>query len=235
MHTLLLCDTPDSEGQAYGRSIHYPPFLRKCTLNITGCKCTQLLCRKHEFSGLEVYEALSAEWEHDCVRAERVWALIVPVPPPDSKQVVGDSWFLWFTYLLILVGGIGPFPTVINEAQGGKKRERWLYLSSVPTFQKLPSSCAQCLCSIHVFCHTSFPIPLTMVEMKVIDMSPNNKRLECLIPGLMFVFTIFSSVNTKMSSWNTFMYYLMFLWKQSTAFSQNFSDINKRVSFPQKR
>lgn len=54
MHTLLLCDTLNSEGQAFGHSIRYPPLLCKCALNITGCKCTQLLCRKHEFSGLEV-------------------------------------------------------------------------------------------------------------------------------------------------------------------------------------
>ncbi len=119
MHTLLLCDTPDSEGQAYGRSIRYPPFLRKCTLNITVCKWN---VESMNFQGSR-FMRLSQHNKSDCVCAERVWALPVPVPPPEHKPVVGDPWLFWFSYLLILVGGIGPFPTVINEAQEKKKRE----------------------------------------------------------------------------------------------------------------
>ncbi len=172
MHTLLLCDTPDSEGQAYGRSIRYPPFLRKCTLNITVCKWN---VESMNFQGSR-FMRLSQHNKSDCVCAERVWALPVPVPPPEHKPVVGDPWLFWFSYLLILVGGIGPFPTVINEAQE-KKKKRDGFVSAL---------CLQFKNDLHhvpnvwfiSFALLPFRNLSSGSRWKWIDMSPNNKRLE---------------------------------------------------------
>lgn len=118
----------------------------------------------------------------------------------NAKQVVGDAWLLWFTYLLILVAGNGPFPTVINEARGEKNE---MALSQLCAYNSkiLFIMCPASLLNSSLLPYL-FPMPLTLFETKVIDVSANN--LKCLIPGLMFVFTHSSLVNS-MSSWNTFL------------------------------
>ncbi len=170
---------------------------------------------------------LSQHNKSDCVCAERVWALPVPVPPPEHKPVVGDPWLFWFSYLLILVGGIGPFPTVINEAQE-KKKKRDGFVSAL---------CLQFKNDLHHVPNVWFISFAFLSETS--HQGRDESGLTChqiiSVLSVWFQALCLSSLSFLQSIPKCHLEIQLcstFLWKQLLLV--NFSDINKRVSFPQK-
>lgn len=101
----------------------------------------------------------------------------------------------------------------------------------MPTIQKLPSSCARCLCSIHVFCLTTFWYLSPSSRQKLLTRHQIISDLS-VIQGPSFVFSQYQNVR------NIF-YVLLevslgFCESNQPLLVSNFSDINKHASFPQK-